>query len=215
MKTPIERPIMKSVAIPVTVVALVVACLLGTGPNLRPNLSGEPAKRENTEQLIFFAVLEGLYRDGVANDDVDIVLAKTKRKGGAEGYINFVYGCGLCTPALDAFRTYRARPEFYARKGAADNFGTGLSKAQRALLRSSEAQTRLDLLQSLIQRWTDQRLDQKRLQDPERTDYEHDLAERRKEAMTRLQENRRGGFSLFSGTDNCAVCDGSVKAAEK
>ena len=63
--------------------------------------------RENCRQMVFFAVLEGLYRDGVSSADVDVFLRKDKNEKGIEGYIHFVYGCSICMPALDAFRSYR------------------------------------------------------------------------------------------------------------
>ncbi len=77
-------------------------------------------------QLVFFAVLEGLYEDGVSTDDVERILAidpATKQPQYSE---HFVGACPLCLPAFDAFQLYRSRPMFYGRKEAIDKFGPGL-----------------------------------------------------------------------------------------
>ena len=62
---------------------------------------------DQTYQFIFFATLEGLYRDGVSGADVDALLA-TKGKDG--GYLNFIYTCPICMPVAAAIVTYKGRP---------------------------------------------------------------------------------------------------------
>ena len=51
--------------------------------------------------MIFFAVLEGLYRDGASNEAVDAIL----RQDDKGGYIHFVYGCPICTPSRVSARS--------------------------------------------------------------------------------------------------------------
>src|SRR5688572_10638658 len=60
-------------------------------------------------QLIFFAVLEGLYRDGVINGDVDLIIPPGEGGKPAFDQETFVYACPLCHPAFEAFRLYRQR----------------------------------------------------------------------------------------------------------
>src|SRR5215471_12151524 len=65
------------------------------------------------QHTVFLAVLEGLYRDAVPVEAVDLVLAPD-----ATGeFANFVLRCPICTPAREAFRTYRTRPEIEGFKG--------------------------------------------------------------------------------------------------
>src|SRR5947207_11898373 len=59
-----------------------------------------------TSQLVFFAVLEGLYRDGVSNDDVDRIIPPGKNGKDTFDPEHFVYACPLCHPAFEAFRLY-------------------------------------------------------------------------------------------------------------
>ena len=108
-------------ALPVLVLILGVLSLRGDTqkPREKPRII-DPG---SMTQLVFFAVLEGLYEDGVGTDDVDRILAvdpKTKQPRLEE---HFVYSCPLCMPAFDAMVLYRSRPNFYGRKDSSDNFG--------------------------------------------------------------------------------------------
>ena len=96
------------------------------GPALQqPDGADRKHLADEFDRMIFYAVLEGLYEDGVSNEAVDIVLLKDPTSG---SYAHFVYGCPICAPTIDAFRMYRARPQFYSRKGITDTYGTGLEK---------------------------------------------------------------------------------------
>ncbi len=166
-------------------------------------------KSEPLDQLMFFAVSEGLYREGVKNDDVDIILAQAEGEGGTLAYVNFVYGCGLCTPSLNAFRNYRERQLFFASKTHARSFGKGLGKVERVRLRSKDPQVRLNCLQGMIQRWIKQRLDSKRLTAVEKRHYRIGLSRLRKDAMLFLKAPK----SLYGSKAKCAVCEGAVESS--
>ncbi|HEU4420465.1 MAG TPA: hypothetical protein VFT55_16125, partial [Planctomycetota bacterium] len=88
----------------------------------------EPPGRPGGPATIFYAVLEGLYDEGVSTEDVDILLHQDPA---TRQYSYFVAGCPLCTPAIDALQLYRGRPKFYGRKEACDTFGTGLPAKER------------------------------------------------------------------------------------
>lgn len=167
-------------------------------------------KFEPLDQLMFFAVSEGLYREGVANEDVDIILTQVKGENGELGYMNFVYGCGLCTPSLNAFRNYRQRLPFYGSKTHGTNFGKGLRKDDRAKLRGEKPQERLDCLQGMIRRWVKERLDRKRLTAAEKQHFQLGLAQLRKEAMVFLKDSQ----SPYASTTKCAVCEGAVSSSK-
>src|SRR5213075_2023498 len=51
-------------------------------------------------QLIFFAVLEGLYRDGVKNDDVDLIIPPSSKEEGKPKFEpeHFVYAAHFAIP---------------------------------------------------------------------------------------------------------------------
>src|SRR5437868_4842660 len=64
---------------------------------------------DETYQFIFFATLEGLYRDGVTSADVDALLV-TRDRDNRGGYLNFIFTCPICMPVEAAIATYKERP---------------------------------------------------------------------------------------------------------
>ena len=177
--------------------------------------AGTPrASEESVRDLVFFAVLEGLYRDGVSNESVDIILAREEVDEG-ERYTHFIYGCPLCQPALNAFLVYRQRPAFYAWKGLADTFGPGLPDGERAGLGSPDMATRLEVLNVLIERWVKARLDRSRPTAEERETWSRQLEASRKKGMAILQESQQAGLAgSYAGMKGCAVCDAANEACE-
>jgi hypothetical protein len=174
----------------------------------------EPRQRPATvwnddaySQAVFFAVLEGLYRDGVSSEVVDLALAGDAATGQSD---HFVHACPLCTLAREAFRLYRRRPYFESLKMPKNTFGPGIPAHVVERLRSPEKQQRLDALQGLIETWVARRIDSLRLTAEERREWEAAMEARRKEGMEILA-------MLNAGTSwkNCAVCDASTRACRR
>lgn len=114
-------------------------------------------------QLVFFSVLEGLYRDGVSQELVKALIPEEEMTH------SFVYACPLCHPTFEALLIYAQRRPFYGQKGGdVDTFGGGLDTALAKRLKSEDPNTRRAALQNLVMRWVDQRLDMMRLSDEER-----------------------------------------------
>ena len=67
--------------------------------------SGSVGEGPNSEfrQFIFFAVVEGLYEDGVSSETVDLIIPYN------DFYEHFIYGCSMCMPTYDALTLYRGR----------------------------------------------------------------------------------------------------------
>ena len=63
-------------------------------------------------QMVFFAVLEGLYTDGVPDDVIEAVVSPPEKPGAAPLARNFVPQCPLCHPVYEAFALYQKRPTF-------------------------------------------------------------------------------------------------------
>lgn len=173
-------------------------------------------------QLIFFAVLEGLYLDGVPSEVVDLIappagqgwppeMPMSEAPGKSQfNSDHFVYSCPLCHPAFEAFRLYRERRPFYGQKGRSlDTFGEGqLDGEMLDRLRSSNADKRRQAIQSLIQGWIERRLSAMRL-----------TAEQRKALLEELEGGRRQGMrtleTLSKGRrTSCPICDASHCALE-
>ena len=77
-----------------------------------------------------------------ATDDIvtvlDTTVATTLATDPTTGaYVNFVPGCPLCLPTIDALQLYRGRPKFHGLKVECDSFGDGLPASERAALRSA------------------------------------------------------------------------------
>src|SRR5687767_454721 len=109
----------------------------------------EPPGRPGAPGTIFYAVLEGLYDEGVATEDVEILLHQDPA---TKQFSYFVHGCPLCMPAIDALQLYRGRPKFYGHKEESDTFGTGLPAKEREALRGDDVPARLRVLHDFIER---------------------------------------------------------------
>ena len=161
-------------------------------------------------QLVFFAVLEGLYRDGVSNGDVDQIIPPGE--GGKPRFDtnNFVYACPLCHPAFEAFRLYRQREPFYGLKTPRDTLGPGLEPAVAARLHSPDATERRQAVEALINRWVSQRLQMMRLSESEREEITNEIQQGRKQGMSELRQANQ----TTQTRTNCPICDGSFGACQ-
>ena len=196
--------------------ALAVALLLGPatiraqgGKPLAPDPPG--ALNENT-QFIFLSVLEGLYEDGVASEDVDQILRR------AEGHspAHFVYSCPVCTPVVWALEAYRARPgQFTGAKRRGSTLGIGLPEDVSAALRSEDVRARLGAINNLVKGWIERRMRLTRLTETERAKCTASLESMRRQGMEALERFRREGLvseyaPAYADIDECAVCNGAV-----
>lgn len=164
-------------------------------------------------QLIFFAVLEGLYRDGVTNSDVDLIIPPGKGDQPTFDKEIFVYACPLCHPAFEAFKQYRHRELFFGMKAPKDTFGPGLEESVRTRLRSSNPEERRRAVEKLISRWVSQRLDLMRLTKDEQDEITREIEQGRKVGMGGLKQFVQSG-EVSRDRTNCAICDGSFGACK-
>lgn len=157
-------------------------------------------------QGIFFAVLEGLYRDGVSSAAARAIV----ERDAVSGYpISFVQGCPICMPALDAFQLYLARPPFLSRKIPSDTFGQGLDAALEARLTGADRLARRAALRELVERWVGDWLERQHLDPLERTEWERALAGRAEKGMAMLADFQRTGLGLYGDFDECPLCAGA------
>src|SRR6266496_3203022 len=100
---------------PISLIMLVSVLALGLAGAGTPssNNAQTPWTQSRASQLVFFAVLEGLYRDGLSNETVDLIIPPGENGKGRFEPEHFVYTCPLCHPAYEAFKLYRQREEFY------------------------------------------------------------------------------------------------------
>ena len=190
---------------------LLSAILLATVSAPAGDEAPRPAQFDLEHRTIFFAVLEGLYEDGVTNEDLARILLPEK---GKKWPMHFVYGCPLCMPALDAFRTYAKRPELHYKLVENDTFGRGLGKEVSRALASEEFKVRYGAIQKLIERWVKRRLELQRLSDEERRHWARALRERKEKGEAMLNaEIRTGMAGPRAQMKGCSICSGADAAA--
>lgn len=176
----------------------------GGGPNC-----GRPAAIEHDRyhQGIFFAVVEGLYRDGVSSEVARAIVEVDPQTYQS---LSFVPGCPICTPALDGFLLYLERPAFRGKKYmGADTFGDGLPADQVARLTGSDLRARRAALRVLVEGWVDEYLDAMRLDPSERDQWNLELAARAEQGMAVLAELQKSGQALYGDFDECPLCVGA------
>jgi len=168
-----------------------------------------PAPRSSfSEQhrAVFFAVLEGLYEDGVSDEDVDRIL---RVDPATKAPRHFVPGCPLCNPALDAFRAYRSRGDWHYKSGG-NTFGPGLDESTRRALASEKLGDRFAAVQGLIQRWVSARVRLMRLTNAERKQWNLAIAEMARKGNEILGSMRTFGTAGELGTMKaCPICSGA------
>jgi hypothetical protein len=172
-------------------------------------------------QMVFFAVLEGLYTDGVPAEVVDSIVPP-KKEGDASVKNSFVIECPLCHPTYEAFRLYQGRKPF-ASDLKRDSFGKGLDPELVDDLKSKSAMTRLKALHELVRAWVERRLTMMRLTAEEKKEWTRKIGERSRQGKGELSKRLGSdpdykGWSMYWG---CAACNGSehgcsaVKVTEK
>ncbi|MEM7385462.1 MAG: hypothetical protein AAF514_11005, partial [Verrucomicrobiota bacterium] len=113
-------------------------------------------QKEPLCQFVFFAVLEGLYRDGVQNEIVDLIIGETEKAATDGVKRSFVFQCELCHATFEAFRTYRGRPSFLNSAGQT-SFGKGVSPDIIRDLKG-DARSRVYAMGSLVRPWIMERV---------------------------------------------------------
>ena len=205
---------MQKIICPLILLLTSASLLYPIDPN-REN-PADPSKFTFERKLIFYAVLEGLFEDGVAGEALELIIpdARSMTLEDAPEKTNFVYACPICMPTFDALRLYQARLPFYAQKATKYNtYGPGLSEEILKQLRGTPFQRR-DAIEALINKWIQRRLDNLKITDCERDQIEKNLSAMRKkgeEMLKRFQseKNYNGFKKYYENWKKCAACSGT------
>lgn len=166
----------------------------------------------DASQHVFFAVLEGLYEDGVSTEAVELLIGPPSLPPEKRFARTFVYGCPLCHPAYEALVLYGVRGELYGQKRPVDTLGPGLAPSEMERLQSSDEAVRRDVAQELVARWVSRRLARLDLSEADRADLARQMEKSRAQGERLLKaEQARGG----TGWRSCAACDGSVAGSRR
>ncbi|MEM9017951.1 MAG: hypothetical protein AAGC68_13135 [Verrucomicrobiota bacterium] len=170
-------------------------------------------------QLVYFGVLEGLFRDGVTTEEVDLILTDSE----TGHYVHFIYACPICMATIHALELYRERPRFYGIKDFAPpakfrTFGPGLSDEARAKLSSDEVKIRLTIIHELVGGWVSERLASLDLSEEEKKQIEAELEAGRERGMSMLKSyEAEGEGSLksyapaYADLKECAICNAALQ----
>ena len=161
--------------------------------------------------FVFFAVLEGLYRDGVQNEVVDAILAADVKSVDEQVKHCFVFKCELCHAVYEAFALYRARPAFKNTEGGRSTFGTGVDEKILEALTGDSARSRVYAMGSLIRPWIQHRVKETRMTPDEQRAMKKKFEMYVREGGKLLREHRRNDVLYidwnFYGT--CQACEAS------
>ena len=190
---------------------------LAADPSLEASKKAVEWQKDETCQFVFFAVLEGLYRDGIQNEIVDAVIGEKIDKKENKIKTHFVFRCELCHATYEAFRTYRNRPAFLDAKGAS-TFGKGTDLKLLKELQSKDARTRIYSMGRLIRPWIMQRIEETRKTPAEKTAMKEKFAGYAREGkdILRAHQQAKDGFYLdwrFYGS--CQACEAAKDLGKK
>jgi len=141
-------------------------------------------------QMVFFAVLEGLYTDGVPNEVVELIVSPKPKEGENPVAKSFIIQCPLCHPVFEAFTLYQQRQPFADDKLSRDTFGKGIDPEIVKLLKSDQLKIRLSGLRQLVRTWVERRMTMMRLTESERTDWIAKLEARSNEGVQQFRNLR-------------------------
>ena len=178
-----------------------------------------PAKKESKTlrwqddphgQFVFFAVLEGLFRDGVSNEVVDLVINPKK---GPDDKIKhcFVIQCEICHAAYEAFVLYRRRKVF-DNSGERSTFGKGVDKKFKKGLESSSAGRRVRTLGRMMRPWIVSRANKMIMSEEEKIELIDKLMKFKGEADNLLSNFRSTdpSYKDWSFYGACQACEAAT-----
>lgn len=149
-------------------------------------------------RMVFFTVLEGLYRDGVPSEVVDLVIGRVERNSVEK---RFVFRCKLCHACYEAFALYQRRPAFSGTDGR-DTIGAKPipQEVMNGLAEDSGDGAFGRAFSTIIQPWIKERLLGMNLTDQEMVSK-----------MENFSKLAQEGNALITSYKSCQACD-AIKA---
>ncbi len=207
--------------------ALVVMCLQFSAAE--PTASAQPGEKVPAKpvtdwkadpvcQMVFFAVLEGLYMDGVPDDVVEAIVPGEGKPGADPLARNFVPQCPICNPVYEAFALYQKRPTFVG-DGKQNTFGSGgLAPEIANALKSKQLPVRVkEGISPLVKKYVSARLAKMNLSNEQKQEWQAKLHERTTQggklysAFRFTPLGRELGWGFYGG---CGACLGTEAACK-
>lgn len=167
----------------------------------------EDIRVSETRRFIFFAVLEGLYNDGLSDASVSAILGDDIKD-------NFVISCPICIPTMDAIYFYVDRPTFGGKNTTYRTFGPGLNREERQALAGTSEERRKQI-QKLVARWIEARIASRNLPEAEEAKLRQNLRKYRERGSKALEILKNGGNGemlqkAYANWDCCPSCNGAT-----
>ncbi len=171
-------------------------------------------------QLVFFAILEGLYTDGVPDEVVDLIVPpKAEREASVQR--NFVFRCPLCHAAYEAFVLYQNRQGFNGSGEKRSTFGVAGKQFDMTILeqlKSDKPHIRVFAMGHLIRPWIEKRM---KMQNLDQKQGEELLAKLLKYAgegdaiFKKERSNPKGAYFDWQFYGGCQACEAAKTVAEQ
>jgi len=150
--------------------------------------------------MVFFTVTKGLYRDGISDEVVDLVIGRVEANRLER---SFVFRCKLCHGCYEAFALYQRRPDFHGADGRNTIGNREIPESVIEGLRSSDPGVFNPAFAAIIQAWIKAEL-------RERLARGEDGLELMKKYVKLAEE----GDKLRTTYLRCQACDAIVSIAE-
>lgn len=168
-------------------------------------------------QLVFFAVIEGLYTDGVPDEVVDLIVPpKDEENDSVERC--FVFRCPMCHAAYEAFVLYQRRQAFNGSNEAKSTFGKDFDITILDNLRSDSAERRVKAMGNLIRPWIDRKINSIEMTDAKRDALVAKMLQYAEEGNRLFQARRADPTSIYhewTFYGGCQACEAAQSVAER
>lgn len=165
-------------------------------------------------RFVFFAVLEGLYEEGVSKEVVDLVINPAREMDNKVKH-TFVFQCDICHAAYEAFVLYSRRQTFQRSSGR-DTFGKGVDEKTIHALKTGDATARVYALGSMVRPWIAARVVKMKLSKEKQDELVQTLMQFKHEADKKLSTFRKEDALykdwIFYG--GCQACEAAVEIAK-
>lgn len=164
------------------------------------------------QQFVFFAVLEGLFQQGLPDATVDRLLQRDMQTG--QPYL-FVYACPICHPTYDALSLYRSRRPFYGDKGSRRDFAVQADPKMLARLNSDDPAVRADAFGDLVQTFIARKVASSRWSQAEAEAWGLKFEQAKQEGERHLQDYKAAKNSTYRWMKSCSMCRGASQGAKE
>ncbi len=162
------------------------------------------------KEFLFFAVLEGLFEQGLPDNTVDRLLQRDAMSG--QPFL-FVYGCPICHPTYDALRLYRSRQPMWGDKRESRDFASKVEPALLKRLNADDPTTRAEAFGELVEQFVAARIATSRFTPAELKTWRTKLDEGKQRGEEQLKQYQAQGNTTYSWMKSCSMCNGANRGA--